>query len=1097
MKQRFFYRSWYTIIKVTILLLCCTTTSIAQEIPELSPQSPTVGSLGTFGEIPVSLSTGIPNVSIPVYTFEQGDITVPISIDYHASGIRIKDRSGLVGAKWALNAGGQIAVNDISLNASFNKTIDIFDFQRYDDEQKFDFFKNNKQNHFAPESYSYNFLGKSGDVYIDANNTTLYVPKQNKIVIKNLESSNRKIGKVITDEFGITYYFNTKESLTSARRTEKDLNYNAPRIYNTAFFLDKIVSPNGDEVNFEYENNNYIITDDLVNEYEYRTIGYCVGQIEGQLTNLPVQLYNLRNYKSKRIKRIYGTNGEVIFNYTDNIANNDGSGQLQNIIIKNKHKQIKKYNLLYMYNGRYNISKVDILDGTNHKISDYQITYKEGKIPEDFNTRGIDFFGYQNGAGNQSLVPKMRLNNKVYGKADRYANFRHSSKGIIKSIKYPTGGSTHFEFEPNIHDTPIVVSPVEPYEDDGFFFSNNQYPAGRSEIPFTVPENTYYDPNKTGRNTPIYISGFGPDWINGYYTRFLSRFKLIRVDTGKELKAFSGSYSRFNSNYDEYTGSNPADNGGAPSIGGYGFTYYFDLQPGDYKIIMDNNRSTYTLNGQEFQDVILFRANWKIPIDGPTEFEIGGHRIKQLINKDKDGSILTSKTYTYDKGKIFYKPSFYSQKSTFYCGATGGAQCQFYKISSSPVNSIGLNSSGFMAYEKVTESWEGNGSIEHTFDVSTAYGLPHVSDKYAPFKSKTYKANRILQQKYFSENNTLLKQEQYRYLPNYPGAGDYLHAMLLGEAKLFGEFENYFFYGASQICESNQFPYDYSYSFYVISTDYVEPISKTTTLYNDRGQLITTEEYTYDDKFHMLQETKTTDSKNNEVRNVTYFPDDIVMLPGLTSTEISSLNTLNAQHRIAEPIQVDTYKKAENAAEQRISSTRTLYKNWPNNITEIGDVKTSKGQDVYIDKISYHKYDDQGNPLELSKANGAHTIYVWGYHDQYPIAKIENAQYDQITQEQHIAINNAKTRSNQDTDHCRTSNCSEEMLRESLDSLRKAFTTSMVTTYTYDHAIGVTSTTDSRGYTFYHEYDDFNRLKSVRDANGDIISINEYNNSNQ
>lgn len=50
----------------------------------------------------------------------------------------------------------------------------------------------------------------------------------------------------------------------------------------------------------------------------------------------------------------------------------------------------------------------------------------------------------------------------------------------------------------------------------------------------------------------------------------------------------------------------------------------------------------------------------------------------------------------------------------------------------------------------------------------------------------------------------------------------------------------------------------------------------------------------------------------------------------------------------------------------------------------------------------------------------------------------------------------------------------------------------MVTTYTYDPLIGVTSITDPKGYTTYYEYDDFNRLKRVKDADEKILSQSEY-----
>jgi len=54
----------------------------------------------------------------------------------------------------------------------------------------------------------------------------------------------------------------------------------------------------------------------------------------------------------------------------------------------------------------------------------------------------------------------------------------------------------------------------------------------------------------------------------------------------------------------------------------------------------------------------------------------------------------------------------------------------------------------------------------------------------------------------------------------------------------------------------------------------------------------------------------------------------------------------------------------------------------------------------------------------------------------------------------------------------------------------------MVTTYTYDPLIGVTSVTDPRGYTMYYEYDEFQRLEFVKDEDGNIYSENQYNYKN-
>src|SRR5689334_7088556 len=76
------------------------------ELRNVVPPSATVASLGKYGEIPVSPYTGIPNISIPLYEIKDGPLNVPISLSYHAGGIRVEEVAPAVGLGWALNAGG-------------------------------------------------------------------------------------------------------------------------------------------------------------------------------------------------------------------------------------------------------------------------------------------------------------------------------------------------------------------------------------------------------------------------------------------------------------------------------------------------------------------------------------------------------------------------------------------------------------------------------------------------------------------------------------------------------------------------------------------------------------------------------------------------------------------------------------------------------------------------------------------------------------------------------------------------------------------------------------------------------------------------------
>src|SRR6185312_15112519 len=72
-------------------------------------QTPEVTAFNRNIETPVSLYTGVPNISIPLYTINIKDAAVPITLDYHAGGIRVDQEATWVGLGWELNYGGQIS----------------------------------------------------------------------------------------------------------------------------------------------------------------------------------------------------------------------------------------------------------------------------------------------------------------------------------------------------------------------------------------------------------------------------------------------------------------------------------------------------------------------------------------------------------------------------------------------------------------------------------------------------------------------------------------------------------------------------------------------------------------------------------------------------------------------------------------------------------------------------------------------------------------------------------------------------------------------------------------------------------------------------
>lgn len=61
-----------------------------------------------YGEMNHSLYTGEMTYSLPLYTYHDEDFTLPISLEYHYSGFKPAQTSGIIGYGWTLNCGGAI-----------------------------------------------------------------------------------------------------------------------------------------------------------------------------------------------------------------------------------------------------------------------------------------------------------------------------------------------------------------------------------------------------------------------------------------------------------------------------------------------------------------------------------------------------------------------------------------------------------------------------------------------------------------------------------------------------------------------------------------------------------------------------------------------------------------------------------------------------------------------------------------------------------------------------------------------------------------------------------------------------------------------------
>lgn len=255
---------------------------------------------------------------------------------------------------------------------------------------------------------------------------------------------------------------------------------------------------------------------------------------------------------------------------------------------------------------------------------------------------------------------------------------------------------------------------------------------------------------------------------------------------------------------------------------------------------------------------------------------------------------------------------------------------------------------------------------------------------------------------------------------------------------------------------------------------------------------MTEELYAYSGANPLLPSSQATTNSLGETLQTEYkYPQDLT-----SGYEQSSLmQEMVNRNMIATPVKTVTKNNGTVISEQR-----TLYDEFPGQgssqmiLPEFIYAKKGAGTTSADKKITYDKYEEKGNLQQYTLADGTPVSIIWGYNKQYPIAKVEGVAYASISS---TKITNAVNASNLDT-----SETTEDTLRTKLQELRadSSVNGAVVTTYTYDPLIGVTSVTSPNGQTEYYQYDGFGRLKEVYIKDGTarkILKTVDYNYQHQ
>jgi YD repeat-containing protein len=438
-----------------------------QRFNKIVPVSPNAASLGIFGSIPVGHYTGVPNISIPLYEIKSGDVTIPITLSYHASGIKVAQEASSVGLGWALNAGGCI-VREI-------KHLDDFIGQGYYVDQDFpesdennnsvnanasDNISNYRDGYLAntkdsePDIFRYNFGNMLGsffferdiengtDANIDSLGVEAIITNKNtylKIVCRRIHNPMYNLNFEITDAYGNTYYFSSNErtrtivNVLNGPPQEQYLNRNhfesndVDEEVITAWYLDKMITSRRDTIAFEYEKERIYspvrVSEDV--SYVLDINSYSAGTSDAILypeTFGPYKYY-FKSYtvtEQLLLKKITFKGGYIKLDYLDDRKDIEYANHTD----PNKHT--KRLNYLTVEDGSNTIvKKVQFNHSYLGNIIEDTQTLND-KMQNALNCRllldGIDVISLGNGTVDQQYVFDYN-NNPLPSKNSRYTDY--------------------------------------------------------------------------------------------------------------------------------------------------------------------------------------------------------------------------------------------------------------------------------------------------------------------------------------------------------------------------------------------------------------------------------------------------------------------------------------------------------------------------------------------------------------------------------------------------------------------------------------------------------------------------------------------------
>lgn len=988
---------------------------------------------------------GVVNISLPLLEVNGGGVEIPISLDYYAGGIKVKQIASPVGLGWSLNAGGSIT-RSIRGKADDN-TISGFlhnDFMPSGDKRKYfsllkkGLRKSGRSFYYyydlEPDVYSFNFLGYSGKfTYNKKTKTFVQYPSSLLKITPSFDDRGiiwRWIVKTpegITCVFGGSSYAN--DTFVTNDRGSRIFDSNSIDLFTStledhhidSWHITQITDANGNRIFFDYQINGEWIEPE--NDKIF-SVGGSVEEIKDFQKDriLKHNSISVTRRRSPFLKKIRFPNGRIEFRLSNNT--------------REDATKLKK------------LESIAIFDKFDNPIKAYEFdyTYFKGKMSSQINNIKSLHNSWFTKA-KKSIIMKGYVKPSFSISLDEITK-RLSLKKITQKHYLSNKEIDLYKFEYyNKHTLPDRFS----YAQDYWGFYNG------------VDNSTLIPKVRKKKNNGWVVFGEANRSVQIEKAKACSLRRIIYGSGGsKEFFYESNTSSTFKKEKS------------------YGWESVYDN-------IFDTKTQSQTT---------------------------GGLRVCKVVTKENNNNVSII-DYKYN--------SFNTSKSSGYTNylpiKVSGSTSHPYNVgisSHSPRNF--LISPPFTVYKNITKLFNGGerGKIEYT------YG-------YTPYEYKFTNPYRWYRYFYSDRDGRKLKEWLERTSASRKGFVKFLKLDLawrmgtLEKTTAYG-FKNGKFTKTSEDIfnyESNNtrrisdigmhislrgmsiisYPKIYEKEirlvtrFYDLLTEDYRLKSKKSTFFLESGTKSKTVTTNYFYEYKPLKESKiVTLDGGKKYTTKLFYPEDVNRLgyDPISAAEKNNIQKLIQKNRTSEIIQ--TEKKVQDSSGKILSNTaqRTLFYEPHPNIIIPNKEQAIKGffssDNKFKTNVNFHHYDKKGNIIEVSSKKGIHTVNIYGYNDELLIATIKNVTYTEVKPYE----KKLKDLSNQDNDNCLSDSCKEQVLRNALNALRDVFPNAMITTYTYDPLIGKTSETNVNGLTTYFTYDEFNRLKSKRDHNYNLIADYVY-----